>query len=151
MTEPSRSPSGTAPAGPGVDDRPRPRLAARGGWVVDLLVLVVLAVDGALLAAFGVVFTPLYVGAVPVPMGAVLVVLILPWLVLESGALRPAVAGAPLVVWTLTTVVLGVVGPGGDVLLAPTWQTLLLLAAGIGAGVWALRQVPEGGGPDGRR
>jgi hypothetical protein len=116
----------------------------------DLPVVAVLAVDGALLGAFGVVYTPLYAGAVPVPMGAVLTALILPWLVLEAGALRPRplVAAAPLLAWLLAVATLGVVAPGGDVLLAPTWQTLLLIAAGLGAGLWAVRQAEEnGGGP----
>lgn len=102
-----------------------------------------LAFDGALLGAFGLVFTPLYTNGVPVPMGAVLTVLILPWLVRRAGEVdvRPGRAGAPLLVWGVTVVVLGLLGPGGDVLLPPTWQSLLLVLGGLGVGLWALRQV----------
>jgi hypothetical protein len=70
-------------------------------------------------------------------------VLLLPWLVLRAGELdpRPGVAGAPLVAWVLAVGVLGFGGPGGDVLLPTTWQSLLLVAGGLGAGLWALRKV----------
>lgn len=100
-----------------------------------------LAADGALLGAFGVAFTPLYVGAVPAPIGAALAVLVLPWLVLEAGDLdpRPSVAGAPLWAWLATVAALGLLGPGGDVLLPATWQSLLLVAGGLGAGLYTLR------------
>ncbi len=112
-----------------------------------LVLIVLLAFDGLLLGAFGLAFTPLFVGAVPVPMGAVLSILILPWLVLRTGELdpRPRVASAPLVAWFVVIIVLGLTGPGGDVLL-PTqpgtiWTSLLLVFGGLAAGLWALRRV----------
>jgi len=119
-----------------------------GGSRVDgLMVLVLLAFDGLLLGAFGLAFTPLFIGAVPVPLGAVLSIIILPWLVLRAGDVdpRPGFAGAPLIAWFVAVVVLGLTGPGGDVIL-PTqpgtfWTSLVLLFGGVGTGLWALRRV----------
>ncbi len=118
----------------------------RPGYVVpDGALLALLALDGLLLGAFGLVFTPLYTKGVPVPMGAVLSILVLPWLVHRAGEVntRPAVAAVPLVAWVVAVGVLGLFGPGGDAMLALDWQSLLLLAGGIGAGLWALRAVLE--------
>ncbi len=119
------------------------------GWSAIAL----LTMDGLLLGAFGLAFTPLFVGAVPVPMGAVLSILVLPWLVLRAGEIdpRPGVAGAPLIAWFLAVVVLGLTGPGGDVML-PTqpstiWTSLLLFFGGMGAGLWALRRALNGEAP----
>jgi hypothetical protein len=106
-----------------------------------------LVVDGLLLGGIGLVLTPMYVGAVPAPVGAVLSILVLPWLVLRAGELdpRPGVAGAPVVAWLLVVGVLGLGGPGGDVLLPATWQSLLLVFGGLFAGLLALRKVLIGG------
>jgi hypothetical protein len=105
--------------------------------------LTLLIVDGALIAAFGLVFTPLYWGSVPLPMGALLSMLILPWLILSAGRIdsRPSVAGGPLWAWVLVIGVLGFVGPGGDVLLPQTWQSLLLITGSLVTAVWALSKV----------
>ena len=103
--------------------------------------LALLVLDGALLGGIGLVFTPLYAGGVPAPLGAVLSILILPWLVGQAADLdpRPAVASAPLVAWLVVVAGLGLTGPGQDVLLPATWQSLLLFVGGLGAGLWALR------------
>jgi hypothetical protein len=113
--------------------------------VPDAALLVLLIVDGLLLGAFGLMFTPLYTNGIPVPMGIVLSVLVLPWLVRHAGEIdgRPAVAGAPLTAWVVAVGVLGLLGPGGDAMLAANWQSLVLLVGGIGAGLWALRAVME--------
>jgi hypothetical protein len=113
--------------------------------VPDGALLVLLVVDGLLLGAFGLMFTPLYTNGIPVPMGIVLSVLVLPWLVRHAGEIdaRPAVAGAPLTAWVVAVGVLGLLGPGGDAMLAPNWQSLVLLVGGIGAGLWGLRAVME--------
>jgi hypothetical protein len=113
--------------------------------------LALLAVDGLLLGAIGLVLTPMYVGAVPTPVGAVLSILLLPWLVLRAGEVdpRPGPAGAPVLAWLLAVGVLGLGGPGGDVLLPATWQSLLLGVGGLLAGLVALRKVlvaPQPGG-----
>jgi hypothetical protein len=112
---------------------------------LDAALLALLIVNGALLGAFGLMFTPMYVSGVPVPMGIVLSVLLLPWLVARAGEVdtRPAVAGSPLIAWVVVVVALGLFGPGGDIMLPPTVLSLLLVVGGIGAGLWALRRVIE--------
>ena len=111
----------------------------RGG----LGVIALLALDGVLVGAVGLAFTPLYVGAVPAPLGVLLSVLVLPWLVLRAGEIDRRFAGAPVFAWFATIAVLGLFGPGGDALLTGSWQSLLLVVGGIGAGLWALRRVRE--------
>lgn len=105
--------------------------------------LALLVVDGALLGAFTLAINPFYVGAVPVPMGALLAVLVLPWLVLRAGDVdpRPRWAGAPAYAWFVVLAVLGFAGPGGDVMLAGTWQPVVLLFGGVAGALWALGRV----------
>lgn len=105
--------------------------------------LTLLTVDGALLAAFALVFTPLYLGAVPVPLGALLSIVTLPWLVSRAGTIdtRPSMAGAPLWAWLIMLAVLSFIGPGGDALLPLDWQSAVLVVGSLGAGLWALRRV----------
>ena len=107
--------------------------------------LILLIVDGILLGGFGLVFTPLYVNGVPAPMGIVLSVIVLPWLVHRAGEVttRPIAAAAPLVGWVVAVLGLGLFGPGGDVMLRADVLSLLLLVGGLGAGLWALRAVME--------
>ncbi|WP_214407211.1 hypothetical protein [Pseudonocardia lacus] len=136
---------------------PTPSAAALEGGLLGLLLL-----DAILLAGLGLVFTPFHVDAVPVPVGAFLVVVVLPWLVLRAADIdpRPSVAGAPLWAWLLTTVVLGLWGPGGDAILpmgtTTVWMSLVLVGGGLLAGVVALRRhaarpvappPPPGSGP----
>jgi hypothetical protein len=123
---------------------PGPRL--RGPRLHRPGLLGLLVVDGLLLGAIGLVLTPMYAGPVPAPVGAVLSMLVLPWLVLRAGELdqRPGVAGAPVLAWLAAVGVLGLGGPGGDVLLPPTWQSALLVFGGLLAGLWALRKVLMG-------
>ena len=113
----------------------------------DVAVLALLTVNGALLGAFSLAFTPMYVAGFPAPMGILFAVSILPWLVTRAGEIdaRPAVAAAPLAAWFLAVVVLGLGGPGGDVMLPVLWQSGVLLLGGIVAGLWALREVTDRG------
>ena len=123
---------------------PGSRLPGPGLRSPGLFALLVL--DGLLLGAIGLVLTPMYAGAVPTPVGALLSIALLPWLVLRTGELdaRPGMAGAPLLAWLLAVGVLGVGGPGGDVLLPATWQSVLLVFGGLFAGLLALRKVLMG-------
>lgn len=104
------------------------------------LTLVVVLVAGALLAALELVLQPLYVGAVPAPVGTVVAVMSMPWLVRAAAATfgSTLVAASPLVVWVVVVLVLGT---GSDVLLPATWQSLLLAVAALGSGLFALRGV----------
>lgn len=123
----------------------------------SLAIIALLTFDGLLLGAFGLVFTPLFVGPVPAPLGAVLSILILPWLVLRAGEIdpRPGLAAAPLVAWFLAVAVLGFAGPGGDTILptlpATIWTSFVLVFGGLGAGLWALRRVLVGNHTDAGR
>jgi hypothetical protein len=130
-----------------VDDTAEEILSPDGDepLVPDTALLVLLVADGLLLGAFGLMFTPLYTNGIPVPMGIVLSVLVLPWLVRQAGEIdaRPAVAGAPLIAWVVAVGVLGLFGPGGDMMLLADWQSLLLAVGGIGAGLWGLQKVLE--------
>jgi len=112
--------------------------------------LAALAVAGVLLGLVGLLFNPFYVGAVPVPMGALLSILVMPWLVLRAAELGPGIATAatPVTAWGITVVAVGLTGPGGDVLLPATWQSILLCVGGATAGMWALARV---GDPRARR
>jgi hypothetical protein len=116
-----------------------------------LLGLALLTFDGALLGAFGVAFAQIHSGGVPIPMGVVFSLLIMPWLVLRAGEIdpRPGAAAAPVIAWFLVVAVLAVAGPGGDVMLPVNWQSGLLVLGGLGAGLVALRIVLSTGGGDG--
>lgn len=105
------------------------------------MVIALLTIDGLLVGGLGLAFTPFYVGAVPAPLGVLLTVLVLPWLVLRAGEIDRRLAGAPVFAWFVTVFVLGLAGPGNDVLLPATWQSGLLVLAGVGAGLGALRRV----------
>jgi hypothetical protein len=128
-----------------VADTVAPRPPGRGLHNPGLFVLLV--VDGLLLGAVGLVLTPMYAGWIPTPVGAVLSIMVVPWLVLRAGELdpRPGMAAAPLFAWLLAVGLLGFGGPGGDVLLPATWQSLLLVFGGLFAGLLALRKVLMGG------
>ncbi|HEX2301393.1 MAG TPA: hypothetical protein VHH34_23325 [Pseudonocardiaceae bacterium] len=109
----------------------------------SLAVLVVLILDAVLLAAVELLYLPLRVGVVPLPLTILLAAVSTPWLVRNAAALGgPAwTAAAPLVVWVVALLVFGVAGPGGDVLLPAYWRSLLLMAAGIFPGAVALGRV----------
>jgi hypothetical protein len=145
VTGPESSPQPPHPSLP-----PPPQPPAADGTLLGLLLL-----DAILLGAFGLAFTPLYVGAVPLPLGALLVVLVLPWLVLSAARIdrRGSVAASPLWAWLLTVLLLGLWGPGGDALLpmAPgtVWTSALLIFGGVAAGMWALARSRRAHDPGG--
>ena len=97
------------------------------------ITLMVLVFDAVALAAVELAYLPLRVGAVPLPITILLAAVSTPWLVRRAAELGgpPSVAAVPLVVWLLALGVLGVAGPGGDVLLPADWRSALLLAGGL--------------------
>ena len=104
------------------------------------------AMISVLLVAFELMFQMFYIGPVPVPLGTVIVVLSLPWLVhitVTEISATTAGAAAPVLLWFVSVLVLGLFGPGGDVLLPGTWQSMLLLVAGSAAGLVAFRRAVE--------
>lgn len=106
----------------------------------DRLVLVVLCLDAVVLGVVQLMFLPLSfdgyllpnLGGFPLPLMALLAAVTTPWLVSVAGSLstRLAVALAPLAAWILTIAVVGMFGPGGDVLLTADVRSLLLFACG---------------------
>ena len=110
--------------------------------VTRLPLALVLLVISLLLVAFELMFQMLYIGPVPVPLGTVIVVVSLPWLIHTTATEilpTPAGAAAPLVVWFAAVLVLGFFGPGGDLLLPVNWESLLLLAGAV-TGVVSFRR-----------
>lgn len=101
--------------------------------VLARLTLVVLILDAAALAVVELLYLPLSVGGVPFPITILLATVSTPWLVRSAADLGGPrmVAAIPLVVWVLVIGVFGVGGPGGDVLLAADWRSVLLVCAGI--------------------
>jgi len=108
--------------------------------VVCGLVLVALLADAVLLAAVELLYLPLRIGAVPVPITILLAAVTTPWLVRSAARLGGGgvVAASPLVMWVVGVLVLGVAGPGGDVLLPADWRSLVLLGGGMFPGAVAL-------------
>ncbi len=117
-------------------------MTARVPAGAQLTVLVVLTV---LLAVLELMFQSAYIGPVPLPIGTLVIVLTMPWLVRTTVETWPTTGGAAMVpvVWFLTTAVVGALGPGGDTLLVPTWQTLLLLATGVLVGLFCFRRAVD--------
>ena len=115
----------------------------------SLAVLMVLILDAVVLAAVELLYLPLRIGAVPLPLTILLAAVSTPWLVRNAAALGgPAwTAAAPLVVWVVALLVFGVAGPGGDVLLPAYWRSLLLMAAGIFPGAVELGRALAKGCP----
>jgi len=97
---------------------------------VEVLALVALSV---LVAVLEVLYLPVHVGAVAVPVGALAAAVTNPVLVWAAaeGTDRTLVAAAPLGAWLLTLGVLVVPGPGGDVLLVGDWRALALIVLGV--------------------
>jgi hypothetical protein len=112
---------------------------------VRAVTVALLTIAGAGLAAWALLLQPLYVGAVPVPVGTLVTALSLPWLVRFAADVSSAgwVIASPLVVWVVVVGVLGFAGPGGDVLLPGTWQSLLLVVVGLLSGLIATRRALE--------
>jgi hypothetical protein len=117
----------------------------------DLVIMSVLLIDTVLLAMLELMFVSLSVGAIPLPISALVALLSTPWLVFSAGQLSRGWLGAagPLIAWIATVCVLGFSGPGGDlifVLYVPLWQLanlpqLLLIVAGLLPAAFVLGRV----------
>lgn len=82
----------------------------------------VLAFDGALSAIAGALFLPLYLGATPFPISALISGLVnaaLVWACLQWTS-HPRLAALPMWVWLSTVVILLLGGPGDDVVFGGT-------------------------------
>ena len=126
-----------------------------------LLLLALLAFDAALLGLLELFFLPLRLdgvvlprlGDLPFPITIVVGAVTTPWLVSTTAKLvRPGLSWVPLLVWVLTVLVFGLLGPGGDILLLPDWRALLLLGASalpgalvLGGGLGRAAAVRTGG------
>jgi hypothetical protein len=109
--------------------------------------LAVLIVDAALLAILDLFFLPLRLDGVflpklgdfPLPITVVLAAVTTPLLVSATAKLvRPGLSWIPLLVWVLVVMVVGLAGPGGDLVLVGDWRALLLLAGGALPGALVL-------------
>jgi hypothetical protein len=107
-------------------------------WVESLVLAVLelfylpLRFDGTLLPQWGADW--------PFPIAIVVAVLTTPLLVLWASDLQRGllVSSSPLLVWLTALVVLGLFGPGGDVMLPNDWRSLALLAGGALPGALAV-------------
>lgn len=101
--------------------------------LIARITLVVLAFDALVLAVVELLYLPLRVGTVPLPITILLAAVSTPWLVSTAAELGgpPVVAAIPLVIWVLTLGVLGLGGPGGDVLFPTDWRSAVLLGGGV--------------------
>jgi hypothetical protein len=110
---------------------------------VKALTLVAVLAASAALAVAELLYQTTYVGTVPAPLGTLLILGTMPAMIRGAAtvAATPLVAGSPLMIWLVVVGVLGLAGPGGDVMLPETWQSLLLLVAALLAGLLTLRRV----------
>lgn len=94
------------------------------------LLLVLLVFDTVLLAVLELFFLPLRIGVVPLPVTVVVGAVTTPWLVSTTAKLvRPGLSWVPLAVWVVVVFGLGLLGPGGDLVLIQDWRALVLLGA----------------------
>jgi hypothetical protein len=96
----------------------------------QVLFLVLLVLDTVLFAVLELFFLPLRIGVVPLPVMVLVGAVSTPWLVSTTGKLvRPSLSWVPLAVWVLVVFGVGLLGPGGDLVLIQDWRALLLLGA----------------------
>lgn len=112
------------------------------------VVLAVLAVDGVLSAVLGTLLLPMYLGAIPVPMSALLSGLVNAALVWAAGYWTGSwrLAALPLWAWLATVAGFAFGGPGGDVVFGGrgilAYSVLILLLFGAVPAVLVLRRMP---------
>jgi hypothetical protein len=102
-----------------------------------IVVLTLLAIDGAVSAVGGALLLPSYIGSIPLPVSALISGLLNAALVWAAGRWTPSarVAALPLWTWLLTVLLMYLPGPGGDVIFGGrgvmAYSPLLLLALGV--------------------
>ncbi|MGH3515972.1 MAG: hypothetical protein ACRDQ7_00835 [Haloechinothrix sp.] len=113
--------------------------------VAGVVALPLLLLDAVLLAVLEVFFLPLRfdglllpdLGAVQAPIVLLIAAVTTPWLVSQTARWSARMGGprglaaAPLVLWLLTVIVVGFMGPGGDRVLVADWRSLALLVCGL--------------------
>lgn len=137
---------------PTTTPRPAPRTPARPertrpAGAADWVVFAVLVVDAILLAVLELLYLPLRLdgrvlpelGSAPLPLSVLVAIVTTPLLV--AAAMHVAgkrLAAVLLVCWLLVLMVVGLAGPGGDLILIDDWRALLLLAGGALPGMLVL-------------
>lgn len=114
------------------------------GRALDAVILPMLLVDTMLLALLELFFLPLRfdgtllpdLGGSPAPVMIVVAGLTTPLLVSQTARwsarmdMPRGFASLPLLLWVLTVIVVGALGPGKDKVLVADWRALALIAAG---------------------
>ncbi len=100
---------------------------------MNRLLIGLLSVYAVVFAVLEVLFTPVYIGSVPAPVGAVAAAVTNAGLVYAAGwfTTRTLIVATPLLAWLVTVLVLASGGPGGDILVPGDWKALLLLGLGV--------------------
>lgn len=102
--------------------------------ILDRTILGLLVFDGLLSLLLGVLYLPTYLGTVPFPISAFISGAVNVALVFGARTVtdRIGLQSLPLVAWICGFLVCATAGPGGDVLLTQSWETLLFLVVGAG-------------------
>ncbi|WP_405161055.1 hypothetical protein OG203_32460 [Nocardia sp. NBC_01499] len=106
--------------------------SAAAAWLAPLI-LAILVIDAFITLALEVLYLPTYFGSTGFPLSGVLAgpVNILLVLGARSVSQRTAAMFLPLAAWTFGFLVCASTGPGGDIMLASDWRTVLLLFCGL--------------------
>ena len=106
--------------------------------------LVLLTIDGVILAVTGALFLPIYLGTVPFPVSALVCGLVNVVLVWAAGHWTDSkrLAALPLWAWLVTVAAMTLGGPGGDIVFGGpgvmAYSALVFLVVGAGPAVWLL-------------
>ena len=111
------------------------------------VVLGLLTLDGFIAVWVEALFLPLYIGTTAVPMTIAVAALgnyLLIWAA-STIAPRGITPFLPVIAWGAGMVILLGGGPGGDVVLWPSWQTVMFCMAGLASALifMAFRPIPD--------
>ena len=109
------------------------------GPLLRVLVVGVLALNATLLALTELLWLPLRVGTLPLPLSAPVAAVTTPLLVLAARAAMPGTRAGFVVLtaWLVPVLVVGLWSPAGPGLLSPDWRGILLLGCGLVPGLLA--------------